>query len=576
MPNAPEPISIVRARLAALPRRAGLVMTGGKRLLGIAIREGNQIVQPQIALWLDAESGFVFGTRIVNPLESPDNGVSEALNALVDAITAPLAPAIAEEFATRTGGKRSTRRERPLPPQLGLPGRLTVTDPDVAEAALALFAPLGIPVEYEAHSPAFDEAYASLAEHLGARPDGQAPEPFTWEIDPALLPALYKAADGYARRAPWRYLPDHPSIAIDLGAHGPEPGVETLYACILGGAGVVTGVAFYYSLDDVHAAMEAGTRISVEDEEVEAMIARMQEAGAPIEDVPPDVLRDMVRTSLEEDTVEDENADAGPLPFGESMVVFFDPPAECDPTYLDWLAERGLAYAGRRPVPSFFRVREGGSFRDVNTREVAALTVTLTALNQFISHYKPVLDSPYLPDDALMYRANVGVGRDKRTVEVRFPPPGEAWDDDEPAESLAPASPSGPTTLYRFHVKLAWKRSVWRRIELRGDQTLHDLHRMMQFAFDLGDDHLYAFYLSGRAWDTLSEYSSPLSDSRNAARYRLEGLPLAMGQRFLYIYDFGNDLRFLITLEAVIPSGIEAGTRYPRITEERGAFSPRY
>src|SRR5204863_5260061 len=116
----------------------------------------------------------------------------------------------------------------------------------------------------------------------------------------------------------------------------------------------------------------------------------------------------------------------------------------------------------------------------------------------------------------------------------------------------------GPTTLYRFQVKLAWKKSVWRRIELRGDQTLHDLHRMMQFAFDLGDDHLYAFYLGGKAWDTLSEYASPLSDGRSAARYRLESLPLTMGQRFLYIYDFGDDIRFAITLEAVIPSGVEA------------------
>jgi hypothetical protein len=99
---------------------------------------------------------------------------------------------------------------------------------------------------------------------------------------------------------------------------------------------------------------------------------------------------------------------------------------------------------------------------------------------------------------------------------------------------------------------------------------------MMQFAFDLGDDHLYAFYLSGKAWDSLTEYASPHSDGRNAARYRLERLPLAMGQRFLYIFDFGDDIRFQITLEAVIPSGVESAEHYPRITEERGTFSPQY
>ena len=72
MPNAPELTSSTRARLAALPRRTGLVMTGGKRSLGIAIREGTQTFQPQIALWLDAESGVVFSTRVINPLEGGD------------------------------------------------------------------------------------------------------------------------------------------------------------------------------------------------------------------------------------------------------------------------------------------------------------------------------------------------------------------------------------------------------------------------------------------------------------------------------------------------------------------------
>ncbi|MDQ6601524.1 MAG: plasmid pRiA4b ORF-3 family protein [Chloroflexota bacterium] len=582
MSNASEPTNIARARLATLPRRTGLVITGGKRPLNIYIREGNQTIQPQIALWLDAESGFVFGTRIISPSESADNGVREAVDALVETMIAPIAPSRSDELTLlEEGGKRRKRREAPLLPHLGLPDRITVNDADVAEAALALFAPLGIPVEYDAYSPAFEEAYTALAKYMGARPDGAPPEPFAWEIAPALLPPLYKAANGYARRAPWRYMPDHPAIALTLGEHGPEPGVETLYACILGGAGMVIGVAFYYSLDDVRAAMETGAQVGVEDAEVDEAIAQLRQSGAPVDDMPTDMLREMVRISLAEDAsadeTEDEDEEDGPLAVGESMVVFFDPAVECDPTYLDWLRERGIAYAGRRLAPSFFRVMAGGETRDLTDQEAAALASALGALNQFLTHYEPILTGPFLPDDPLIHRAHVGTGRDKWTVEVRFPPPGEGWgENEEMDEPLAPASPTGPTTLYRFQVKLAWKKSVWRRIELRGDQTLHDLHRMMQFAFDLGDDHLYAFYLSGKAWDSLTEYGSPLSDSRNAARYRLEHLPLAMGQRFLYIFDFGDDIRFQITLEAIIPSGVVSAERYPQITAERGTFSPQY
>jgi hypothetical protein len=495
---------------------------------------------------------------------------------------APIAPSAADDPALLgDNGKRRRRSGEPLLPHLGLPDRITVNDADMAEAAIALFAPLDISVEYDAHSPAFDQAYAALAKYMGARPDGAPPVPFAWAIAPALLPPLYKAANGYARRAPWRYMPDNPAIAVTLGEHGPEPGVETLYACILGGAGMVIGVAFYYSPDDVRAAMETGAQVSVEDEEIDAAIAQLRQAGAPIDGVPPDMLRDMVRVSLAEDagmdadTDIDADADDEPLAVGESMVAFFDPAMECDPTYLDWLREREITYSGRRLTPSFFRVMEGGETRDLTDREVTALTLALAALNQFFTHYEPVLTGPFLPDAPLMYRARVGTGRDKLTVEVHFPPLGEGWGE-EMEESLAAASPTGPTTLYRFQVKLAWKKSVWRRIELRGDQTLHDLHRMMQFAFDLGDDHLYAFYLSGKAWDSLTEYASPHSDGRNAARYRLERLPLAMGQRFLYIFDFGDDIRFQITLEAVIPSGVESAEHYPRITEERGTFSPQY
>ncbi len=582
MPNTPEPTPIALARLAVLPRRAGLVITGGKRPLNVSIREGNQTVQPQIALWLDAESGFLFGTKIISPSESADHGVREALDALVEILIAPIAVGASDEPAPpEGGGKRRTRQGEQSLPHLGLPDRLTINDADVAEAALALFAPLDISVEYDAHSPAFDEAYASLAKYLGARPDGAPPEPFAWEIAPALLSPLYKAANGYARRAPWRYMPDHPAIALALGEYGPEPGVETLYACILGGAGMVIGVAFYYSLDDVHASMETGAQVGVEDEEIDEAIAQLRQSGAPIGDMPADMLREMVRISLAEDAAaeagEDEEEENGPPALWDSMVVFFDPAVECDPTYLDWLRERGITYSGRRLAPSFFRVMAGGETRDLVDREVTTLTLALAALNQFLTHYEPVLVGPFLPEDPLRYRASVGTGRDKHAVDVHFPPPGEGWDDGEAAdEPLAPASPTGATTLYRFQVKLAWKKSVWRRIELRGDQTLHDLHRMMQFAFDLGDDHLYAFYLSGKAWDSLTEYGSPLSDSRNAARYRLEGLPLAIGQRFLYIFDFGDDIRFQITLEAVIPSGVVSAERYPQITAERGTFSPQY
>ena len=67
MPAARKPDPNPSAGLATLPRRNGLVIVGGKRPIGILIHEGDQMIQPELALWLDEASGFVFGSDVINP-----------------------------------------------------------------------------------------------------------------------------------------------------------------------------------------------------------------------------------------------------------------------------------------------------------------------------------------------------------------------------------------------------------------------------------------------------------------------------------------------------------------------------
>ena len=62
---------------------------------------------------------------------------------------------------------------------------------------------------------------------------------------------------------------------------------------------------------------------------------------------------------------------------------------------------------------------------------------------------------------------------------------------------------------YTFHVSIPNTGRVWRKIELTGDQTLEDLHFAIQDAFDFDADHLYSFFMSGRAWDPETEYCLP-------------------------------------------------------------------
>lgn len=62
---------------------------------------------------------------------------------------------------------------------------------------------------------------------------------------------------------------------------------------------------------------------------------------------------------------------------------------------------------------------------------------------------------------------------------------------------------------YTFQVTLPGHDTVWRKIEMRGDQTLEQLHLAIQSAFEFDNDHLYSFFMSGKAWDKKTEYSLP-------------------------------------------------------------------
>ncbi len=588
MPPRQKPSKAALARLGRLERRPDLVIEGGLRPLGIYVRKGKQTLQPRVALWLDAESGFIRGTRVIEPQAGADESVREALESLLEALTNPVvAPAPSPSPAPAIhlpNGAVVPPRLAPPPP--ALPARIRVNDAALAEAARAIFDPLGVTIEQPEELPAFEAAFQDMSRALGANPDPDAapPEPFSWQIDPTVLPPLYAAAARYARRAPWEYMPDHPPLAVTLGDNGPQPGVETLYASIMGGGGQVIGIAFYYSLDDFRQVLQRGAAMEPEeydDAQIDEAITMLRQAGAPIEGLSPGELREAVSAFLDM-TNQDESA--APQIHENSLVFFLEERDESDPTYVDWLKECGLKFT-RENVPFFLKAIPGQEPHPPGEREVTALASAIDAIERFFKQFGPQIATGMIP---LTGYALTEVSTDTGTVrEVRFPPPDYDWSDDalmldEMAENEAvepdePAPAGAETTLYCFQVSLAWKKSVWRRIELRGDQTLHDLHRAIQEAFDWDDDHLYAFFLSGKAWDGDSEYESPYgAEGRNAARYHLASLPLRQGQKFLYIFDFGDELRHQITLEAVTPGGIAANAPYPRIVERHGASVPQY
>jgi hypothetical protein len=575
MPKKRGPSKSQQTQLARLPHRPDLTILGGKRLLGMYLREGKEVFQPQVIIWLEEPSGMVRSSDVINPLEFQDGGISESLEALADTLIRP--PPTPLPTGERLLGPPGKKGRGFIPAfQPGLPAKIIINDEPLAQAARELFAPLNVTVEYQQAIPAFDAAFQSLSQQLGASEDARPPEPFAWDQPLALLSPLYAAAAGFWRREPWAYLPDHPPLVITLGEQGPQPNAPTLYASILGGAGLAAGVAFYYSLESFERFLQRGMEMQASNPAIDQAIEMLRQSGVPVDQIPPDEVR-MVLGQLLGGAGAEEGQGILDI-MEEGMVCFFNPKEECDPTYLDWMAEHSLKPPSREGVPTFLKTMPGKEPQEPqDEREIKALTLALEALNQFFSHFRPMLEAPLTPNETLTHKARVGGA----TIVVSFTPTEDMYDDwldeEELEEPDQPASASAPTTLYRFQVKLDWMKSVWRRIEMTGDQTLHDLHGIIQEAFDWDDDHLYAFFLSGKAWDKATAYESPHADGeRSAAKYRLENLPLQPGQQFLYIFDFGDELRHQIKLEAIIPGGAKPGGSYPQITEQRGEAPPQY
>lgn len=101
---------------------------------------------------------------------------------------------------------------------------------------------------------------------------------------------------------------------------------------------------------------------------------------------------------------------------------------------------------------------------------------------------------------------------------------------------------------------------IWRQIEVPADFTLKGLHDVIQNVMGWYDGHLHHFQIGG----TL--YGEPLPEDRdNLSERKLKLASLANdGERiFEYVYDYGDNWRCAIVLEALTPAS--PGVTCPRL-----------
>jgi len=100
---------------------------------------------------------------------------------------------------------------------------------------------------------------------------------------------------------------------------------------------------------------------------------------------------------------------------------------------------------------------------------------------------------------------------------------------------------------------------IWRRVLVRADTTLADLHYIIQIAFSWTDFHLHRFRF--RKKDFAIPRVEGFVDAHDARQVTLAALRFRLNERFLYEYDFGDQWEHEVRVEQFLP--LEARRKYP-------------
>lgn len=154
------------------------------------------------------------------------------------------------------------------------------------------------------------------------------------------------------------------------------------------------------------------------------------------------------------------------------------------------------------------------------------------------------------------------------------------------AERAGRRPPRRPGRAYEFSVELIGgpldlDETVARRVRIGGDKALHDLHLLIQRAFDRQDDEPYEFMFGAPYEPDARRFAGGLvatpdepDESCETQLLTLDSLDLLEGQVFGYLFDFGEE--WVHRLTVVSASKEVSYAIHPRIVERVGSSPPQY
>lgn len=126
--------------------------------------------------------------------------------------------------------------------------------------------------------------------------------------------------------------------------------------------------------------------------------------------------------------------------------------------------------------------------------------------------------------------------------------------------------------IYTFKVSL--DRNTWAKIKMSAHHTLDYLHECIQAAFEFDNDHMYSFFMDGKAWSN-NKFTCPMDyEGPCADEVEIGEINLCKKQKFLYLFDFGDEWRF--TVEVFDIEDNNTRLLIPEITEFEGEAPEQY
>ena len=123
--------------------------------------------------------------------------------------------------------------------------------------------------------------------------------------------------------------------------------------------------------------------------------------------------------------------------------------------------------------------------------------------------------------------------------------------------------------IVQIKVKLlgVTKPPVWRRLQLRADTRLDQLHEILQAALGWENYHMHVFEFGEQRFG-VRDPELDFSDERQVTLGELTDI----GTRFRYTYDFGDDWHHEILVEDLLDP--QPNIRYPILVDAKGACPP--